>query len=107
MNLKPGTLCVIVGGCPDNIGIVVEVLAHLGPCGGRVDAYRVRTVSGRPFAQLWDESGPKPRLMSNHVVNDCITDRHKLRPLVDPKGEEPARTAKCVKDRKKELATTE
>ena len=31
--LKPGTLCVIVAGCPANIGIVVEVLAYLGPEG--------------------------------------------------------------------------
>ncbi len=107
MILKRGTLCVIVGGCPANIGIVVEVLAHLGPCGGRDDAYHVRTVSGRPFAQLWDESGAKPRLTSNLVLNDCITDRHKLRPLVDPRGEEPARAAKRVKGRKRALAATE
>lgn len=28
--LRPGTLCVIVGGCPENIGLVVEVIEHIG-----------------------------------------------------------------------------
>ena len=107
MILKRGTLCVIVGGCPENIGLIVEVLAHLGACGGRADAYHVRTVSGRPFAQLWDESGSKPRLTSNRVLNDCITGRHKLRPLVDLKDEECAQTAKRVKGRFRELAKTD
>ena len=29
--LKPGTLCVIIAGCRENIGLVVEVVQHLGP----------------------------------------------------------------------------
>ena len=105
--LKPGTLCVIVAGCPANIGIVVEVLAYLGPCGGRDDAYSVRTVSGRPFAQLWDESGSERRLTTRGNSSECVTDRHKLRPLVDPKGEERADAATRVKGKKRELATSE
>ena len=28
--LKPGTLCVIIAGCPENIGMVVEVIQHVG-----------------------------------------------------------------------------
>ena len=41
--LKPGTLCVIVGGCPENIGLVVEVLEHIGAEPPRADAYLIRT----------------------------------------------------------------
>jgi len=105
--LKPGTLCVIVGGCPENIGLVVEVLAHLGHCPPRADTYEIRTVSGRPFHQLWKNGGDGSR--SKDVVrgssNTCITDRHKLRPLVDPKdGLEVGDSAvKRVRGRKKEL----
>ena len=36
--LRPGTRCVIVAGCPENIGVVVEVIAHLGLYEGRADA---------------------------------------------------------------------
>lgn len=78
--LKPGTRCVIIAGCPENIGLVVEVLQHLGEFDGRPDAYYVRTVSGRKFHQIWH--GNELRRGSSA---DCITDRHKLRPLVDPK----------------------
>jgi hypothetical protein len=104
MNLKPGTLCVIVGGCPANIGLIVEVLAHLGPRDGRADAYHVRTVSGRPFAQLWDETGSTRQLRSDFNLSDCVTDRHKLRPLVHPKAKEGVEIVKRVKGRKRELA---
>jgi hypothetical protein len=81
--LKPGTLCVIIAGCPENIGLVVEVLHHLGLHEDREDAYIIRTVTGRPFHQIWN---------GNDLVrgrsSTCITDRHKLRPLVAPKGDE-------------------
>lgn len=80
--LKRGTRCVIIAGCPENIGLIVEVLHHLGRHGGREDAYEVRTVSGRPFHQLWEG---KQLVRGN--TNVCITDRHKLRPLVDPKDD--------------------
>ena len=46
-SLKPGTLCVIIGGCPENIGLIVEVLEHIGPYPPRSDAYSIRTVTGR------------------------------------------------------------
>lgn len=103
MILKRGTLCVIVGGCPENIGVVVEVLARLGRYGEREDAYHVRTVSGRPFAQIWRGRGTKRGLLNNPGVTDCITDRHKLRPLVDPKVKEESRAAERKPARRREL----
>ena len=80
--LKPGTRCVIIAGCPENIGLIVEVVKHLGPHGDREDAYVVTTISGRNFNQLW--SG---RSLVRGYSRECITDRHKLRPLVDPNDE--------------------
>jgi hypothetical protein len=81
--LKPGTHCIIIAGCPENIGLIVEVVEHLGRYRDREDAYCVRTVSGRPFKQLWLGK----RLMPGDS-NECITDRHKLRPLVDTDQED-------------------
>lgn len=83
--LKPGTLCVIVGGCPDNIGLVVEVLEHIGVEPPRADAYRIRTTSGRNFPQL--KFGHKEKRLAPGTTNEAITDRHKLRPLVDANDE--------------------
>lgn len=80
--LKPGTRCVIIAGCPENIGLIVEVVKHLGRHGDRKDAYAVRTISGRNFNQLW--SG---KSLIRGYSSECITDRHKLRPLVDHKDE--------------------
>ena len=99
--LKPGTFCVIIGGCPENIGLIVEVIARLEIFPYRADTYKIRTVSGRPFHQLWSSSGQLMRGNSN----ECITDRHKLRPLVNPKDEEEGRnsTVKHVRNSKREL----
>lgn len=80
--LKTGTRCVIIAGCPENIGVIVSIVAHLGVCEGYVDAYAIQTVSGRPFQQLWD-GGDLLRARSDQA----ITERYKLRPLVEPKGE--------------------
>ena len=80
--LSPGTRCVIVGGCKENIGLVVEVIQRLGAYKGREDAYYVRTVSGRPFHQLWHGND-----LQRGNSDECVTDRHKLRPLVDPKDD--------------------
>lgn len=76
--LKPGTRCVIIAGCPENIGLIVEVVERLGRYFEREDAYAIRTVSGRPFHQLWQGN----ELMRGSS-DECITDRHKLRPLLD------------------------
>ena len=78
--LARGQKCVIVGGCPENIGLVVEVICWLGPHSAREDAYWIRTVSGRPFHQLWID-----KELQRGSSSEAITDRHKLRPLVDPK----------------------
>ena len=81
--LKPGTLCVIVAGCPENIGMVVEVVRHLGRYEGREDAYFIRTTTGRHFHQLWSGND-----LLRGQSDECITDRHKLRPLVGGEDEE-------------------
>lgn len=101
--LKPGTLCVIVGGCPENIGLIVEVLVHIGLYPPRADAYQIRTVSGRSFPQL--KTGPTERLARGYS-NKAITDRHKLRPLVDAKGKSKLRegNVKPVRNKKRTLA---
>jgi hypothetical protein len=88
--LKVGTLCVIVAGCPENIGLVVEVLEHLGLCPPRADAYLIRTTSGRHFPQL--KMGPNERL-ARGCSNEAITDRHKLRPLVEDEDESDVQLA--------------
>jgi hypothetical protein len=80
--LKPGTRCVIIAGCPENIGLIVEVIRRLGRHREREDAYLIRTISGRPFHQIW--AGKE---LIRGYSDECITDRHKLRPLVDPKDD--------------------
>ena len=75
--LKRGTLCVIIGGCPENIGMIVEVLEHLGVYEDREDAYLIQTVTGRNFHQLWSDN----ELLRNYAT-EAVTDRHKLRPLI-------------------------
>jgi hypothetical protein len=76
--LKPGTLCVIIAGYPENIGMVVEVIQHLGAYEGKEDAYWIKTTTGRPFHQLWHG-----KELMRGSIDECITDRHKLRPLVE------------------------
>ncbi len=80
--LKKGTICIIIAGCPENIGMLVEIIAHLGTDGEREDAYEIKTITGRNFNQLWN---------GNNLIKGyskvAITDRHKLRPLED--GEPP------------------
>jgi hypothetical protein len=102
-NLKPGTLCVIIAGCPENIGLIVEVIEHLGRHGGREDAYIVQAASGRTLPQLHHPTAPGKFIRG--YSPECITDRHKLRPLVDPKdGLDDADTAT---DKDRELAKIE
>ena len=104
-SLKPGTLCVIIGGCPENIGLIVEVLEHIGPYPPRSDAYSIRTVTGRNFPQL--KIGDDKRLESGSFT-EAITDRHKLRPLVGPKDdpEETDAVEKPVQKRKKKITAS-
>ena len=81
--LKPGTLCVIIAGCPENIGMVVEVIQHVGLYEDKEDAYLIRTTTGRHFHQLWSGND-----LLRGQSDECVTDRHKLRPLVDCKDDE-------------------
>ena len=80
--LARGQRCVIVGGCPENIGLVVEVISRIGRHKDREDAYWIRTVSGRPFHQLWID-----KELQRGSSSEAVTDRYKLRPLVDPKDD--------------------
>lgn len=89
--LNPGTRCVIVAGCPENIGLIVVVIEHLGAYAGRDDAYRIVTLSGRPFPQLTHGK----RYVAGYS-NEAITDRHKLRPLVEP-GAAPEEHTEALK----------
>ena len=78
-DLKPGTLCLIVAGCPENIGLVVEIVQkHKAPL--QFEAYLIKTISGRNFQQLRDSQTGK--LVAGNR-NEAITDRYKLRPIVD------------------------
>ena len=81
--LKPGVLCVIIAGCPENIGMVVEVIQHLGAYEDKEDAYWIKTTTGRPFHQLW-----RGKELMRGSIDECITDRHKLRPLVGGGGDD-------------------
>ena len=100
--LKPGTRCVIVAGCPENIGLIVEIIVHIGHCPPYADVCKIRTVSGRFFPQVWDTEGN----LTSGSSNECYTDRHKLRPLVDPKDESKEDETDVVNERsqKRELA---
>ena len=77
-DLKPGTLCVIVAGCPENIEMIVEVVSRLGKFGGYEDGYQIKTVTGRNFRQLWVGNNLKA---GNSTT--AFTERYKLRPLVE------------------------
>ena len=94
--LARGQKCVIIGGCPENIGLIVEVIYRIGPHSGHEDAYWIRTVSGRPFHQLWID-----KELQRGSSSEAITDRHKLRPLVDPKDD--ASDARATEIKTKEI----
>jgi len=96
--LSYGQRCVIVGGCPENIGLIVMVIQRLGAYQGREDAYWIRTVSRRQFHQLWMGND-----LQRGASDEAITDRHKLRPLVDPKDESDDMHAEVSKFRTTEV----
>ena len=96
--LARGQRCVIVGGCPENIGLVVEVISRIGRHKDREDAYWIRTVSGRPFHQLWID-----KELQRGSSSEAITDRHKLRPLVDPKDDASDTSAIEIKTKEIEV----
>ena len=93
--LKPGTLCVIIAGCPENIGVIVEVIRRIGRTPGYTDCYHIRTASGRPFKQLWADARRRDAFTDGPNPVECFTDRHKLRPLVAP-NEKAAKKTKAA-----------
>lgn len=74
--IKAGTLCIIIGGCPENIGSIVEVIKHLGKYGNRTDAYLIKTITGRNFNQLVIRNN-----LTKGNSSEAVTDRHKLKPI--------------------------
>lgn len=87
--LKPGTLCITVGGSGENAGRIVEVLYYTGRhlLDPRIiRGYRIRTVSGRPFASIRKYLGSGYCTVRN-LLSECTADRSNLRPLVDPEVE--------------------
>lgn len=93
--LKRGTLCVIIAGCPENIGVIVEVVRRVGRIPGYADCYYIKTASGRPFRQLWSDARRRDAFTDGPNPNSCYTERHKLRPLVAP-GADAADAAKAA-----------
>jgi len=83
--LKPGTLCVIIAGCPENIGLIVEVVSRIGNANGYDDGYYIATSSGRAFHQVW--TGIKDENPEKTSLKVVSTERRKLRPLT-PIGDE-------------------
>lgn len=79
--LSTGQRCIVVEGCPKNIGLLVEVVQHLGQYKGYVDCYKIVTTSGRPFPQLWADD-EQARTVSG-ISRYALTERRKIRPLLD------------------------
>lgn len=77
-DLKTGTLCIIVAGCPENIGMIVKVVSRFGRIEEYEDCYKIKTVTGRNFRQLWVDKNLK---IGTSTI--AYTERHKLRPLVE------------------------
>ena len=79
--LNKGQRCIVIAGCPKNIGILVEVIDHLGEVGDYQDCYEIVTISGRPFPELWAD-GTHTRTVPG-VSSIAMTERYKIRPLID------------------------
>lgn len=83
--LASGTRCVIVAGCPENIGLLVQVVRRIGKARGYTDGYEIRTLSSRNFHQFWQ--GRKLELGTSSFA---FTERRKMRPLVNPRSKDVA-----------------
>ncbi len=93
-HLKPGTLCITIGGSGENAGRIVQVIRYVGPHphDRRITrGYRIRTVSGRPFASIRQYVSPTGYYTARNQSAECTADRTNLRPLVDPKVEAEVR----------------
>lgn len=76
--LKPGTVCVAVDGCAQNVGLLVKVVEHIGQFRIFPDVYLVKTLSGRVFNQVVQDWKP---VKSSATVQ--YAQRHQLAPIVD------------------------
>jgi hypothetical protein len=79
--LSRGQRCIVVEGCPKNIGLLVEVVEHLGQYKEYLDCYEIVTISGRPFPQLWADD-EHTRTVSG-FSRYALTERYKIKPLQD------------------------
>jgi hypothetical protein len=79
--LNRGQRCIVIAGCPKNIGTLVEILDHLGEVDNYQDCYEIVTISGRPFPELWAD-GTRTRTVPG-VSSIALTERYKIRPLID------------------------
>ena len=77
--LNKGQRCIVIAGCPKNIGVLVEVLDHLGGVDNYQDCYEIVTISGRPFPELWAD-GTHTRTVPG-VSSIAMTERYKIRDL--------------------------
>ena len=75
--LNKGQRCIVIAGCPKNIGILVEILDHLGEVENYQDCYEIVTISGRPFPELWAD-GTHTRTVPG-VSSIAMTERYKIR----------------------------
>ncbi len=97
MLLRPGTLCMTVGGTGVNAGRIVVVIRYTGrhPQDGTVtEGYLVRTASGRPFAAIKHWS-PGTYSIVRNVFSETIADRRNLRPLAEELSSEEAPREHC------------
>jgi hypothetical protein len=79
--LRKGQRCILVKGCPKNVGLLVMVVDHLGEFEDYQDCYEIVTVSGRAFPELWADATRTKTVPS--MSSTALTDRHKLRPITD------------------------
>lgn len=86
--LNRGQRCIVVEGCPKNIGLLVEVVAHLGEIDDYQDCYKIVTVSRRCIPELWADAAHSRTVPGKSPY--AYTERYKIRPLVDLPLEEAA-----------------
>ena len=101
--LKPGTLCMTVGGSGENAGRIVVVLAYVGPfpLDPRViNGYEIEPANGLPFASVRNFPAKGPMRILRNTEMRCRADRSNLRPLIDPDG----KRLTIPRDRKRPVA---
>ena len=101
--LKPGTLCMTVGGSGENAGRIVVVIAYVGPFPRDprvINGYEIEPANGLPFAAVRNFPAKGTMRILRNTAMRCKADRSNLRPLVDPDGKPLA----IPRDRKRPVA---